>query len=170
MKKTQDNALALPEIILPVINFDLFEQLSFALQNRDKGALEYILSDKLVADDFKDKQDFINKFLSYCKTLEQKHGEIYVQTNSGHCDWKPCQYGKKGIAVSVHSLKRNKQLWNFNLITKFDDTQKISMLKCWCFKVDKANTQFMAYNFRVKPLPTNANGQQQDVTRTNRSR
>lgn len=144
--KSQENALQLfdkstellQEVHLPSFDFDIFEQFSLALQNRDKNAMEFLISDKMVADDFKDKQDFINKYLNHCNKLEGKYGKIYVQTHKGSCGGGYCLKGRPGFAVSVHSVFQNKQLWNFNIITELDDTEKIDMCKCWFFKVNKA--------------------------------
>jgi len=64
--KSNSQVEVLPEIQLPVLHFDIVEQFGLALQNRDKNALEYIISDTMSSEDFKDKQTFISNFISYC--------------------------------------------------------------------------------------------------------
>ena len=128
----------LQEVKLPSLDFDIFEQFSLAIQNRDRNALEYLISDKLDSDGFKDKQDFIDKYLGHCKVLEKKHGQIYVQTHKGSCGGGYCIKGKPGIGVSVNSIVDNKPLWNFNVKTGIDDAHKIDFCKCYFFVINKA--------------------------------
>ena len=72
-----------PEVRLPELRFNVTEQLSLAFQNRDKLALEFLISDNMKSDDLKNKHIFIKNYLTYCKTLERKHGKIIVQTLNG---------------------------------------------------------------------------------------
>jgi len=136
--KSNNQVEVLPEIQLPVLHFDIVEQFALALQNRDKNALEYIISDTMASEDFKDKHTFISNFISYCNTLEKKHEEIYVQTNKGACSNPVCNKGMTGISVSVNTLKNNKQLWTFNIIPEIDSNGKLDMFKCKFLKLDKA--------------------------------
>lgn len=126
-----------PEVRLPELRFNITEQLSLALQNRDKEALEFLISDNMKSDFLKDKMSFIQNFLKYCKTLERKHGKILVQTFNGACNASYCSLGRKGITVSVNTLKNNKQIWKFNLIIDEMPDGKIDLGKCFNFKVKR---------------------------------
>jgi hypothetical protein len=126
-----------PEVRLPELRFNVTEQLSLAFQNRDKLALEFLISDNMKSDDLKNKHIFIKNYLTYCKTLERKHGKIIVQTLNGACNAGYCRLGKKGITVSVNSMINNKQVWKFNLIWDLDKDGKVDLGKCLNMKVKR---------------------------------
>jgi hypothetical protein len=126
-----------PQVKLPELRFNITEQLSLAFQNRDKLALEFLISDSMKSYDLKNKHTFIQNYLSYCKTLERKHGKIIVQTLNGACNAGYCNLGRKGITVSVNSMINNKQVWKFNLIWDLDGEGKVDLCKCLNMKVKR---------------------------------
>jgi hypothetical protein len=126
-----------PQVKLPELRFNITEQLSLAFQNRDKLALEFLISDSMKSNDLKSKHTFIQNYLSYCKTLERKHGKIIVQTLNGACNAGYCNLGRKGITVSVNSMINNKQVWKFNLIWDLDREGKVDLCKCLNMKVKR---------------------------------
>jgi hypothetical protein len=126
-----------PQVKLPELRFNIAEQLSLAFQNRDKLALEFLISDSMKSNDLKDKDIFIKNYLAYCKTLERKHGKIIVQTLNGACNAGYCNLGRKGITVSVNSMINNKQVWKFNLIWDLDGEGKVDLCKCLNMKVKR---------------------------------
>lgn len=127
----------LPEIVLPTPYFDVVEQFTLAMQNRDKKALEFLISNKQASMNLKDKKSFINNYLNYCNTLEQKYGEIYVQSFKGASAGKKCNIDSKGVSFSIHALRMNKQLWRFNILVYFDANNCIELEQCFDFKLTK---------------------------------
>jgi hypothetical protein len=132
-----ESLIQAPAVKLPELRFDIAEQLSIALQNRDKDALVFLISDSMISDDLKNKHAFIQNYLSYCKTLERKHGKIIVQTFNGACNVGYCRLGKKGVTVSVNTQQNNKQVWKFNLIWDLDKNGKVDLGKCLNMKVKR---------------------------------
>ena len=126
-----------PEVRLPELRFNITEQLSLALQNRDKAALEFLISEKMESDTLKDKSAFIKNYLTYCKTLERKHGKIIVQIFNGVCGAKYCNLSHKGITVSVNTQRNNKQVWKFNLLIESLPDGKLDLGKCFDMKVKR---------------------------------
>lgn len=124
-----------PAVALPTLRFDSTEQLSLALQNRDKAALEFLITDQMVSSVLKDKKAFIKNYLGYCKTLERKHGKVIVQILNGVCNGKMCSYGSKGITVSVNTQRNNKQVWKFNLIIEANSNGQLDLGQCINMKV-----------------------------------
>ncbi len=107
----------LPPIELPSAKFDIIEQFALALQNRDAIGMKQMLAEKLDGLAFKTPDEFISKFTGYCDKMEKKHKGIFVQTVPGKCGlYKECLFGKRGLGVSVSTIKGNKLLWRFNLI------------------------------------------------------
>jgi len=127
----------LPEIVLPTPYFDVVEQFTLAMHNRDKKALEFLISKKQTSMNLKDKKSFIKNYLSYCNFLEKKYGEIYVQSYKGACADKKCNFESRGVSFSIHSLRMNKQLWRFNIIVDFDADNCIELEQCFDFKLTK---------------------------------
>ncbi len=123
------------KVQLPNLRFDSTEQLNLALQNRDKAALEFLITDQMVSSVLKDKNTFIKNYLGYCKTLERKHGNIIVQILNGVCNGKMCSYGSKGITVSVNTQRNNKQVWKFNLIIEANSNGQLDLGQCINMKV-----------------------------------
>lgn len=124
------------QIQLPNLTFDVVEQLVLALQNRDKQALEFLITDEMKSSTLKDKKGFIEGFIAYCNTLQKKHGTIYVQITKGGCNSSYCNPGKSGFSVSVLTVIDNKQLWHFNLITEVTQNNQVEVWKCFDFKID----------------------------------
>jgi len=130
-----------PAVALPVLSFNLTEQLMLAFQNRDEGALEFLLSDVGEFDSLLGRKDrFIYEYINYCNKLQQKHGKLVVQTQEGRCEGFYCSNFNShldGFSVSVHSVLLNKQLWVFNILCEPQPDGKLDIWKCNGFKVDK---------------------------------
>jgi hypothetical protein len=62
-----ESLIQAPAVKLPELRFNIAEQLSIALQNRDKDALGFLISDSMKSHDLKNKHAFIQNYLSYCK-------------------------------------------------------------------------------------------------------
>ena len=123
---------------IPEIHYDSLQQLSFALQNRDENALQFLLSDEINDDFLKSKQDFIQRYLKYCNILEKKHGAIYIQIQKGKCTSYICPNRKKvGLSVTVNTVTGNKHLWVFNVAVDKDSHDCLDMARCIEFSVCK---------------------------------
>jgi len=117
-------------------DFDIHSQFELAIQQRDRQALNYLLSDIQVTYHWKSKTDFINKYVGWCEKAEKKH-KIFVTTHRGHCRQGGCGLNScGGITVSVNTVFNNKPLWQFNLLYKLDKAGKIIMRRCKYFDVD----------------------------------
>ncbi len=132
----------LPAMLLPVLEFNQKEQLMLAFQNRDERALEFLLSD---AGEFAmllgRKDRFIYEYINYCSKLQQKYGQLFIQTLEGRCRGSFCAIHNghlDGFSVSVHSVSLNKQVWVFNILCEAQPDGKLDIWKCHGFKVDKA--------------------------------
>lgn len=134
--KPQTESKPSTQIQLPHLTFDVVEQLVLALQNRDKQALEFLITDDMKSSTLKDKNGFIEGFITYCNALQKKHGAIYVQTTKGGCNSSYCNPGKSGFSVSVHAVIDNKQLWHFNVLTEVTQNNQVEVWKCFDFKID----------------------------------
>lgn len=132
-----ESLIQAPAVKLPALTFNSTEQLCLALQNRDKNALEYLISDKMKSEFLKDKASFIYNYISYCNTLERKNGKLLVQIFNGACNACYCNIGMKGIAVSVNTIENNKQLWKFNLIIEQMPDGKLELEKCHSFTIKR---------------------------------
>lgn len=123
---------------IPEIHYDSLQQLSFALQNRDENALQFLLSEEINDDFLKSKQDFIQRYIEHCNILEKKHGAIYVHIQKGRCTSHFCpRRNKEGISVSVNAVRKNRQLWVFDLIIIKDNHDCLDLGKCLEFSVSK---------------------------------
>ncbi|MBX7204756.1 MAG: hypothetical protein K1X81_04995 [Bacteroidia bacterium] len=132
---------SLPRVDLPELSFSLTEQLKLAFQNRDERALEYLLSDAGEFGQLLGRKDrFIYEYISYCHKLQQKYGQLFIQTLEGRCQGFYCSDFNghlDGFSVSVHSVSLNKQLWVFNILCEPQPDGKLDIWKCHGFKVDK---------------------------------
>lgn len=122
--------IELKPIILPETNFDLVEQLAFALQNRDAIGLRQLIDKDARNSHWGSREDFIHKFTGFCERMEQKHGSIYVHTVPGQCGRERCIRGASGLGVTVNTINDNKQLWRFNLV--FEETQRNTVIVRLC--------------------------------------
>jgi hypothetical protein len=122
-----------------VNDYNVIEQFSLAIQQRDQRGLEFLLSDTQDSDYWKSKKDFISKYLNHCKKLERKHKQIFVTLIAGDCRGNRCGFaGCGGFTVSVNRMVNNKSLWNFNLLYRLDNEGKIILRRCAEFLVDNA--------------------------------
>lgn len=125
----------LSPIVLPDTKLDLIEQFAIALQNRDRIGLNQLIAEKYTNKAWGTKQDFINKFLSYCDHSEQKYGTVYINTVPGECVRHTCQLGCNGLGVTVCTVADNKLLWSFNLVARQTPDQTLVLWKCKAFSV-----------------------------------
>ena len=122
--------------------FGLLEQFILAMQTRDKDALMLLMSDYTDSKFWKSKEDFIDSYLQTCNKIESK-GPIFITILKGKCladtdgKFNFSKLGSQmGLAVSVNSVRNNKQQWNFNLLYCREHRRKVIVKRCTRFEVD----------------------------------
>ena len=105
----------------------------YAIQNRDKEALEFLLADKQDCPHWETKHEFIEQFIGCCYKLERKQPinldvlcGVNLQRNSEYMFWY-------SVGVEVKSVADNKILWNFALAYSLDALKKIILRKTQYF-------------------------------------
>ncbi|MFN8317775.1 MAG: hypothetical protein U0T32_15100 [Chitinophagales bacterium] len=133
---------SLPPITLPDTTFDIVEQFALALQNRDSIGMRQLIDSKDQNPSWGGRQAFINKFLGFCERMDKKYDGVFVQTVPGECCRSTCNIGARGLGVSVSTIKQNKLLWRFNLVTRQTQHETLELWLCKEFKVNHEDIPF----------------------------
>ena len=111
----------------------LYGWLIYALQNRDKEALEFLLANKQDCPHWETKYEFIEQFIGCCDKLERKQ-PIYLEVLCGVNLQRNTEYWLWcSVGVTVKTIADNKTLWNFALAYRFDALKKITLRKTQYF-------------------------------------